>query len=110
MTYVKDLTKPTAEEMRTERTDRIAKEQRDLARARSRVHPQTEHRRRPTAADSPVTDKRKQSLYFTEDMLTQIVGEARRLDRSLSWVVQRAWVIARDKIGDYPSPPAEGGG
>jgi len=37
------------------------------------------------------TDKRKQSLYFPEEMLREIEHEAQRLDRSLSWVVQHAW-------------------
>ena len=35
------------------------------------------------------TDKRKQSLYFPEAMLTELQREADRLERSLSWVVQR---------------------
>ena len=35
------------------------------------------------------TDKRKQSLYFPEIMLKDIQHEADRLDRSLSWIVQR---------------------
>ena len=35
------------------------------------------------------TDKRKQSLYFPELMLKEIQREADRLDRSLSWIVQR---------------------
>lgn len=43
-------------------------------------------------------DKRKQSLYFPEDMLAEIQSEANRLDRSISWVVQRAWMIARKEI------------
>ncbi len=34
------------------------------------------------------TDKRKQSLYFPEEMLGEIEQQAQRLDRSLSWVVQ----------------------
>ena len=37
------------------------------------------------------TDKRKQSLYFPEDMLNEIQIEANRQDRSLSWIVQQAW-------------------
>jgi uncharacterized small protein (TIGR04563 family) len=49
------------------------------------------------------TDKRKQSLYFPESMLTEIKEEAARLDRSLSWVVQRAWKIARLEIKKLPS-------
>ena len=49
------------------------------------------------------TDKRKQSLYFPEDMLKEIQEEATRQDRSLSWVVQQAWRIARSEIMRFPS-------
>jgi uncharacterized small protein (TIGR04563 family) len=47
-------------------------------------------------------DKRKQSLYFPEDMLEEIQREADRLDRSLSWVVQSAWRVARDRVLKIP--------
>lgn len=49
------------------------------------------------------TDKRKQSLYFPEDMLREIKFEASRQDRSLSWIVQKAWKIARAEVCKYPS-------
>jgi uncharacterized small protein (TIGR04563 family) len=49
------------------------------------------------------SDKRKQSLYFPEDMLEEIQKEAMRQDRSLSWIVQKAWKIARDQIRKFPS-------
>ncbi len=49
------------------------------------------------------SDKRKQSLYFPETMLAEIKDEATRLDRSLSWVVQRAWKLARGDIRKIPS-------
>ncbi|MBI2894479.1 MAG: TIGR04563 family protein [Deltaproteobacteria bacterium] len=49
------------------------------------------------------TDKRKQSLYFPESMLQEIQAEAARQDRSLSWIVQKAWKIARKEIMKYPS-------
>ena len=49
------------------------------------------------------TDKRKQSLYFPEDMLREIKFEASRQDRSLSWIVQKAWKISRKEIMKYPS-------
>ena len=49
------------------------------------------------------TDKRKQSLYFPEDMLREIKHEASRQDRSLSWIVQKAWKIARNEVVKYPS-------
>ncbi len=53
--------------------------------------------------DAARTDKRKQSLYFPELMLQEIKDEAVRLDRSLSWVVQRAWKLARLDIKKLPS-------
>lgn len=49
------------------------------------------------------SDKRKQSLYFPEEMLREIQDEANRQDRSLSWIVQQAWKIARSEIARYPS-------
>ncbi len=50
-----------------------------------------------------LSDKRKQSLYFPETMLNEIAAEAARQDRSLSWIVQKAWKIARKEIQKYPS-------
>ncbi|MCP3103505.1 TIGR04563 family protein [Myxococcus sp. K15C18031901] len=49
------------------------------------------------------TDHRKQSLYFPEDMLQEIQREANRQDRSLSWIVQQAWKVARADIRKMPS-------
>ena len=49
------------------------------------------------------TDKRKQSLYFPESMLEEIQREAARLDRSLSWIVQRCVKIALPEIRKLPS-------
>lgn len=43
-------------------------------------------------------DKRKQSLYFPEELLAEIRLEADRQDRSLSWAVQQAWRLAREQI------------
>lgn len=50
------------------------------------------------------TDHRKQSLYFPEEMLLEIEHEAERQDRSLSWIVQQAWKIARTDLRRIPSP------
>jgi uncharacterized small protein (TIGR04563 family) len=36
-------------------------------------------------------------------MLKEIQEEATRQDRSLSWIVQKAWKIARNEIRKYPS-------
>jgi len=59
---------------------------------------------------APTTDKRKQSLYFPEDMLKEIQEEASRQDRSMSWIVQQAWKVSRTQIARVPgvedrSPP-----
>jgi uncharacterized small protein (TIGR04563 family) len=48
------------------------------------------------------SDKRKQSLYFPEEMLREIQAEATRQDRSLSWIVQHAWSTARAQIAKLP--------
>jgi uncharacterized small protein (TIGR04563 family) len=61
------------------------------------------------------SDKRKQSLYFPEQMLKEIGDEATRQDRSLSWIVQKAWKAARKDIVKIPSvtetgPDDAGGG
>ena len=57
----------------------------------------------PDSSNTQRSDKRKQSLYFPETMLAEIKDEAARLDRSLSWVVQRAWKLARADIRKIPS-------
>lgn len=49
------------------------------------------------------TDHRKQSLYFPEEMLLEIQREATRQDRSISWIVQQAWKVARGDIRRMPS-------
>ena len=53
--------------------------------------------------DASKTDKRKQSLYFPESMLQEIKEEAARLDRSLSWIVQQGWKLARERIKAFPA-------
>jgi len=57
-------------------------------------------------APTSSTDNRKQSLYFPEAMLEEIKAEAARLDRSLSWVVQRAWKTARADVRKIPGSQA----
>ena len=55
-----------------------------------------------TSRPESKTDKRKQSLYFPETMLLEMKEEASRLNRSLSWVVQRAWKVARREVRKMP--------
>jgi uncharacterized small protein (TIGR04563 family) len=60
-------------------------------------------RRLAYALRMATSDKRKQSLYFPEEMLKEIGAEATRQDRSLSWIVQKAWKAARKDIMSIPS-------
>lgn len=48
-------------------------------------------------------EKRKKSLYLPERTLSEMLHEAKRQDRSLSWIVQQAWLAARSDIKKLPS-------
>jgi uncharacterized small protein (TIGR04563 family) len=52
--------------------------------------------------NAPKADARKQSLYFPTEMLEEIREQAKRLDRSLSWVIQRAWTVSKPQIRETP--------
>jgi uncharacterized small protein (TIGR04563 family) len=47
--------------------------------------------------------KVKLTLYFSEELLKEAQEEAERQDRSISWIVQQAWRLSRDKLASYPS-------
>ena len=70
---------------------------------RRRVLPDRLRSRFPRVVAMTTTDKRKQSLYFPAELLEEITTEADRLDRSISWLVQLSWKIARDRIAAMPS-------
>ncbi|MDE0881258.1 MAG: TIGR04563 family protein [Myxococcota bacterium] len=46
--------------------------------------------------------KVKQSVYLPEEMLSQLRSEAERLERPMSWVLNRAWRIASPQIQSMP--------
>ena len=50
-----------------------------------------------------MTDHRKQSLYFPEEMLKRILASAERLDRSYSWIVQQCVSAGIDQIEKMPT-------
>ena len=50
-----------------------------------------------------MSDHRKFSAYFPEQMISELEDEAQRLDRSMSWLLQRAWITARDEIAKLPT-------
>jgi uncharacterized small protein (TIGR04563 family) len=41
---------------------------------------------------------RKHSFYFPDWMSRELDAEAARLDRSTSWILQRAWKLARAQL------------
>ena len=56
------------------------------------------------ARGTPRPHANKQCLSFPAPMLQEIEQEAARLDRSVSWVVQRAWRLAREDLGKIDPP------
>jgi uncharacterized small protein (TIGR04563 family) len=46
--------------------------------------------------------KKKVTLYFSGGVLTETQHEAIRQDRSISWIIQAAWRIARDEVRRLP--------
>jgi uncharacterized small protein (TIGR04563 family) len=49
--------------------------------------------------------KRRQTLYLPSDMANEIAGEAVRQDRSICWLMQRAWRLARAEVARFPARP-----
>ncbi len=50
-----------------------------------------------------MSQKRKVTLYFNAGMLADTQREALRQDRSISWIIQAAWRIARDEMKRMPA-------
>jgi uncharacterized small protein (TIGR04563 family) len=57
----------------------------------------------PQAEASVKGDKKKQSLYFPVEMLVEMQQEADRQERPLSWIMQQAWKLSKDRISGYPA-------
>ena len=55
-----------------------------------------------------MSQKRKVTLYFNAAMLAETQKEALRQDRSVSWIIQASWRIARETVKQMPSavPPS----
>ena len=55
-----------------------------------------------------MSQKRKVTLYFNAAMLAETQKEALRQDRSIFWIIQALWRIARNMVKQMPSsvPPA----
>jgi uncharacterized small protein (TIGR04563 family) len=49
------------------------------------------------------SQKKKVTLYFNSSMLLETQKEALRQDRSVSWIIQAAWRLARDEVRLAPA-------
>jgi uncharacterized small protein (TIGR04563 family) len=47
--------------------------------------------------------KKKVTLYFSSGLLEETQREAIRQDRSISWIIQAAWRLAREEVRRLPS-------
>lgn len=52
-----------------------------------------------------MTDRKKNkvSIYLPKEILDELKNEKERLDRSASWLIQRAWKVAYKEIKKMPS-------
>ena len=52
-----------------------------------------------------MTDRKKNkvSIYLPKEILDELKNEKERLDRSASWLIQRAWKVANKEIKKMPS-------
>lgn len=46
--------------------------------------------------------KNKKTIYIPDPLLRELEAEAKRQDRTVSWLIKRAWLESRDKIKQYP--------
>ncbi len=54
--------------------------------------------------------KKKVTLYFSSGILGETQHEAIRQDRSISWIIQAAWRIAREEVRRLPGYSGQSGG
>ena len=54
--------------------------------------------------------KKKVTLYFSSVVLGETQQEAIRQDRSISWIMQAAWRLAREEVRRLPGYKQELGG
>lgn len=46
--------------------------------------------------------KNKKTIYIPSQLLEELEVEAKRQDRTVSWLLKRAWLESRAKIKKYP--------
>lgn len=46
--------------------------------------------------------KNKKTVYIPNTILQELEAEAKRQDRTVSWLLKRSWLESREKIKKYP--------
>lgn len=46
--------------------------------------------------------KNKKTIYLSDPIIQELEAEAKRQDRTVSWLIKRAWIESRKKIKEYP--------
>lgn len=50
-----------------------------------------------------MADGQRRSVWLSGDALEALQAEMVRLDRPMSWLIEHAWMLARQTIAQYPS-------
>lgn len=48
-------------------------------------------------------NRNKISIYLPSEVLEEIDAEAKRLDRTRSWMLKQAWKLSKQKMSEMPS-------
>lgn len=56
----------------------------------------------PEVTEDSMATKKKMTLYLPEELLNEMRQEALRQDRSLSWIMEAAWKVARERLREMP--------
>jgi uncharacterized small protein (TIGR04563 family) len=49
-----------------------------------------------------VVAKKKTHVYFPAETAEELLAESTRVDRPVSWLVERAWELAKSEITNMP--------
>jgi uncharacterized small protein (TIGR04563 family) len=51
----------------------------------------------PLKRNKPLKNPTKKSVYLPKEMIEEIRTEGLRMDRTISWMIQRAWKLSKTK-------------
>lgn len=51
--------------------------------------------------------KNRKTVYLNDQIIKELKEEAERQDRTVSWIIKRAWLESRESIRKYPSHPRD---